>query len=146
MSIPEKQRSQKTNPKTNGVKYLITSVSLVAVLGLWNQFSSSDSLAQEVSKKNIPEPQVNTGYDLNLPPIPTVVPKYYDPLRVSSDAVQDQVNQGQLRQIGIPTMQPKSTPPITIQQVIISQPGGNNSGSNNNTVVNPPVNNTGSSK
>jgi hypothetical protein len=66
---------------------------------------------------------------------------------VSSDAVQDQVNQGQLRQVGIPTMQPKSTPPITIQQVIISQPGGNNSGSNNNnTVVNPPVNNTGSSK
>ncbi|MAT41864.1 MAG: hypothetical protein CL609_05950 [Anaerolineaceae bacterium] len=145
MPIPEKQRPSKVNQKNNGVKYLITSVSLVAVLGLWNQFSSSDQLAQEVSKKNTPEPQVNTGYDLNLPPIPTVVPKYYDPLKVSSNGVQDQVNQGQLRQVGIPTIQPKSTPPITIQQVIISQPGGNNSGSNNNTVVNPPVNNTGSS-
>lgn len=146
MQNPQKQRPQKINSKNNGVKYLITSVSLVAVLGLWNQFSSNDQLAQEISKKTPLEPQVNTGFDLNLPPIPTVVPKYNDPLRFSSEVIPDQFNQKQLRQVGIPTFQPRSTPQITIQQVIINQPGVSNAGSNNNTVVNPPVNNTGSSK
>lgn len=134
--------SKKSNQKHNGIKYLITSASLVSALAIWNQLSSRDQIADaEKLNQAVNQPAENQVL-IDLPPIPTVAPLFDVSGTVDNNEIP--VNgEPVLRSVGMPTPEPVNTPQITIERIIINnQPAA----SNNAPASSPPVNQTGSSK
>ncbi len=143
MTTARQPQKNKTGQKHSGLKYVITTVSIVTAIGLWNQFASRDQLITAANDKNSPEPVVNTVQGFEFSPIPTVVPAYQS--QADAFIADNESRTDSLRQVNIPTMVPGENPQVKIEQVIISNPSVNTSNNNNNTFV-PPVNRTGSSR
>jgi hypothetical protein len=125
---------QSVNPKSRrkrqshgGVKYLLTSLSIISTMGLWQHFSNKDasSADQAVNPNNDSVSQVNL-----FQPLPTVI----NPSDLSSGSGGIQTNQNTninssaLRQVTAPTKQPTAQPRIGIQQIIVNSPGGGSGG------------------
>jgi hypothetical protein len=133
---PVKSNPQKKKSKHGGIKYILSTVSLISVVGLWQQFSNNDAVKAAKQNNTALEPVDN---QIRFQPLPTLMPIQINGLTNASGILSDQnIGSTGLRQATAPTMQPRTQAPITLQQVIINNPG---TGSNNG-----PVTRTGSSR
>jgi len=130
-SIPQKKK--KTH---GGMKYILSTVSLISVVGMWQQFSSNDAVKAAKTNNTALEPVDN---QIQFRPLPTLIPVQINGL-VNESATSSNQNIGSagLRQVTAPTLQPRTQAPITLQQVIINNPGSSSNGG--------PVTRTGSSR
>lgn len=125
---------QSVNPKSRrkrqshgGVKYVLTSLSIISTMGLWQHFSNKDALPadQSANSNNDSSSQVNL-----FQPLPTVI----NPSDSTNGSVNAQnaqninTNSSGLREVTAPTKQPTAQPRIGIQQIIINSPGGGSGG------------------
>ena len=127
---------QKKKKAHGGMKYILSTVSLISVVGLWQQFSNKDAVKAENTNNTALEPVDNQIY---FQPLPTLMPVQISGLASASDTLSNQnIASTGLREVTAPTLQPRTQAPITLQQVIINNPGtGSNGG---------PVTRTGSSR
>jgi hypothetical protein len=133
---PVKSNPQKKKSKHGGIKYILSTVSLISVVGLWQQFSNNDVVKSAKQNNTALEPVDN---QIRFQPLPTLMPVQNAVFTSPSGTLSDQnVDSSGLRQVTAPTLQPRTQAPITLQQVIINNPG---TGSNNG-----PVTRTGSSR
>jgi len=133
---PVKSNPQKKKNSHGGMKYILSTVSLISVVGLWQQFSNNDAVKAAKTNNTPLEPVDN---QIRFQPLPTLMPVQIAGLTSASGTLSNQnIGSSGLRQVTAPTLQPRTQAPITLQQVIINNPG---SGSNGG-----PVTRTGSSR
>jgi hypothetical protein len=117
-SKPKKKRNRFV-----GAKYVLTSISLISTIGLWQFFSNKDSLTEFLPSDF--ETELNNNIQFQA--MPTLVP--LSPGNVTNSGnVSSIVNNSGLREVTAPTLQPQSQPRIAIQQVIINNPVNNSNG------------------
>jgi hypothetical protein len=122
-----------------GIKYLITSVAIAAVLGLWNYFAKGESVKSLASEESPPKPiEESANYRIEFPPLPTLIPVKMENSQQDFSVPSETTS---LREILSPTPAPTEQVDITIQTIIIEQtsPGGG-------LEAGQPVIETGSSK
>lgn len=129
--------TQRKRKKKNhaGVKYMLTSLSIVATIGLWQHFSNKDDLAAVVNANA----QADSSNKLiQFQPLPTLVPAQSANTLSGSGSSGSSENADGLRVVTAPTQQPVNQPRITMQQIVIN----NNSGATGSS----PTIRTGSSR
>ena len=133
---PVKSNQQKKKTTHGGIKYILSTVSLISVVGMWQHFSNNDALQAAKQNKTALEPVNN---QIRFQPLPTLMSVQISGSTSGTGNMADQNNGStSLRQVTAPTVQPRTQAPITLQQVII-----NNSGAGSN---NGPITSTGSSR
>lgn len=133
---PVKSNQQKKKTSHGGIKYILSTVSLISVVGMWQHFSNNDAIQAAKQNKTALEPVNN---QIRFQPLPTLMPVQNAVFTSASGTLSDQnVDSAGLRQVTAPTVQPRTQAPITLQQVVINNPGA---GSNNG-----PITSTGSSR
>jgi hypothetical protein len=126
----------KKKQSLNGSKYLMISLCLAIVVGMWNLFSSKAQADQNAQDGNVAAQTVPESI-LDLPPLPTLVdalnysqsgsqPSGAQPL--ASPLQDNSQSSAALRQVDLPTPMPAISQPVTIQAVVISAPSGGNAG------------------
>ena len=130
-----KPNPQKKKNSHGGIKYILSTVSLISVVGLWQHFSNNEAVKAANQNNTNLEPVDN---QIRFQPLPTLVPVQNAGLTSASGTLSDQnVGSSGLRQVTAPTLQPRTQAPITLQQVIVNNAvTGSNGG---------PVTRTGSS-
>jgi len=125
---PVKSNPQKKRSKNGGIKYILSTVSLISVVGMWQHFSNNDAVKAAEQNNTDLEPVNN---QIRFQPLPTLMPVQITGVTSASGTLSDQnVGSTGLRQVTAPTLQPRTQAPITLQQVIINNAvSGSNGGS-----------------
>jgi hypothetical protein len=121
-------KSKRKRQSHGGVKYVLTSLSIISTMGLWQHFSNKEALPadQASNTNNDSMSQVNL-----FQPLPTVINPSEFTNRSGDLQNAQNINSDSssgLRQVIAPTKQPTAQPRIGIQQVIINSPGGASGG------------------
>ena len=120
-------KSKRKRHSHGGVKYVLTSLSIISTMGLWQHFSNKDA--------NPADQTANSNNDLNsqvnlFQPLPTVK-SASNSTNGSVNAQNTQninTNSSGLREVTAPTKVPTAQPRIGIQQIIVNSPGGGSGG------------------
>ena len=120
---PKKKRNNHV-----GIKYVLTSFSLISTIGLWQFFSNNDVLKEVLAANSETDPVNN---QIQFQPLPTLATIASGTINKDSSSPVS-VNNSDLREVTAPTSQPVVQPRIAIQQVIINNPVNS---SNGNTIT-----------
>lgn len=120
---PKKKRNNHV-----GIKYVLTSFSLISTIGLWQFFSNNDVLKEVLAANSETDPVNN---QIQFQPLPTLATIASGTINKDSSSPVI-VNNSDLREVTAPTPQPVVQPRIAIQQVIINNPVNS---SNGNTIT-----------
>ncbi len=124
----------KKNTGRRGVKYVLSSLSLISVIGLWQHFANNDAITAAKATANDAQTSNN---QIQFHPLPTLMTvQAYQ--QVNANPPTSSASSSQLREVTAPTAQPTSAPRIMLQHVTI-----NNSGSGS---LPSPVTRSGSSR
>lgn len=121
-----KNNQQKKKKSHTSVKYILSSISLISTVAFWQHFSNNDVVKSADAGKTNLEP---VDQLLQFQPLPTLMSVQ---IGSGSGGIQSGQNNDAitLREVTAPTMQPRSKPPITLQQVFI-----NNGSNSSNTIT-----------
>jgi hypothetical protein len=147
--MPKTSNQNTRRTALRDLRILVTTLSLTAIIGLWNVFShqAQQDLAAAESDNLVNAGPAPTGED-GLPPLPTLVPM--DDMLIirnpeSKASVQSEAEAASLREVTAPTpVIIQNRPPLVESVVIGQQPAADSGGSSSSKPK--PAANTGSSK
>ncbi len=133
------------------LRFLVTTLSLTAIIGLWNLFSRPDQqgLAAAESDELVNAGPAPAGED-GLPALPTLVPM--EEILIaggdeSTASLQSEAGAASLREVTAPTpVIIQNKPPVVESVVIGQQPAADSGGGGGSSSKPKPAANTGSSK
>lgn len=117
--ITNRKPQTKKKKSYAGVKYVLSSLSLISVIGLWQHFANNDALKSATAAANDANQSNNL---IQFQPLPTLmsVQTYQQ-----GSAIQTMGNTAAspLREVTAPTAHPKTQPRITLNHVTINNSG-----------------------
>ena len=120
-----KAPQSKKKKSHGGVKYVLSSLSLISVIGMWQHFANNDSL--KAAKAAADDAQTSNN-QIQFQPLPTLIAVQTYQQGSTNQATGNTIS-SQLREATAPTAQPKAAPIITFKNVTINNSGSGSSAS-----------------